>query len=67
MKNVIFIDEEGSIDAYKTAERASADLEVVDVKNNVYKAYDKLGNRLLIKIDQKHNSNFFSKFFGDKY
>lgn len=50
MKAPIVIDEHGDVSVFETVENAQRALEVTDVSNNEYIAYDSEGRLLLLKV-----------------
>lgn len=53
------------IDLYNSVEEAQQSMEVVDVSNNEYMAYDAKGNLLRLKIIKKERKSFFGNYFID--
>ena len=54
IKAPIFVDESGALDVYETIEHAEIDHEAIDVRDNIYTAYDSEG-RLLNLIAISNN------------
>lgn len=59
MSKYVIIDEHGDLDIYSSTEEACADLEVIDVKNNEFVAYDSDG--YVFKIHTQNPNGFFRK------